>query len=155
MLVSAEGIVESVSAAITRLTGIDQEDVLGSAFGVPVVDEDQDHVCQTLRASTSGTALTTTVRVHVPSRGASVPLELAVVNLLDDPTVGGYVVTAHDVTEQVAVETELRAALSLLHATLDSTADGILVVDSDGHITSFNRRFVGDVASGRRRPHRT
>ena len=64
------------------------------------------------------------------------------VDLLDDPTVGGYVVSAHDVTERVAVETELRAALSLLHATLDSTADGILVVDADGHITSFNRRFA-------------
>ena len=70
------------------------------------------------------------------------PLELAVVNLLDDPTVGGYVVSAHDVTERVAVETELREALSLLHATLDSTADGILVVDADGRITSFNRRFA-------------
>ncbi len=32
--------------------------------------------------------------------------------------------------------------LSLLTATLDSTADGILVVDLEGHIASFNRRFV-------------
>ncbi|MBV8951798.1 MAG: PAS-domain containing protein, partial [Actinobacteria bacterium] len=34
------------------------------------------------------------------------------------------------------------ANLSLLTATLDSTADGILVVDPEGRITSFNRRFV-------------
>jgi diguanylate cyclase (GGDEF)-like protein/PAS domain S-box-containing protein len=54
----------------------------------------------------------------------------------------GYVVSAHDVTDRVAVENELRGALSLLHATLDSTADGILVVDANGRITSFNRRFV-------------
>jgi diguanylate cyclase (GGDEF)-like protein/PAS domain S-box-containing protein len=142
MLVSADGIVESVSAAITRLTGIDQEDVLGTALRALVLDDDQHLVCETLKASTSGAAETTTVRVHAPARGGSVPLELAVVNLLDDPTVGGYVVSAHDVTERVAVETELREALSLLQATLDSTADGILVVDADGHITSFNRRFA-------------
>src|SRR5689334_16160187 len=142
MLVSAEGIVESVSAAITRLTGIDQEDVLGTALRALVVDDDQHLVCETLTASTSGAAETTTVRVHAPARGGFVPLELAVVNLLDDPTVGGYVVSAHDVTERVAMETELREALSLLHATLDSTADGILVVDATGRITSFNRRFA-------------
>jgi len=38
-------------------------------------------------------------------------------------------------------EGELEDALSLLHATLDATADGILVVDHDGRITSTNRRF--------------
>jgi len=37
--------------------------------------------------------------------------------------------------------TELLDTLSLLHATLDATADGILVVDLDGRITSVNRRF--------------
>ena len=39
-------------------------------------------------------------------------------------------------------EAELRDTLSLLHATLDATADGVLVVDNEGRITSFNRRFV-------------
>ena len=38
-------------------------------------------------------------------------------------------------------ERELGKALSLLTATLDSTADGILVVDNDGKITGTNGRF--------------
>ena len=59
-----------------------------------------------------------------------VPFELTLVNLIDDPTVGGLVVTAHDVSERAAADRELRNALSLLQATLDSTADGILVVDT-------------------------
>ena len=70
-----------------------------------------------------------------------VPFELTIVNLVDDPTVGGLVVTAHDVSERVASDRELRHALSLLQATLDSTADGILVVDTDGAIAGFNDRF--------------
>jgi diguanylate cyclase (GGDEF)-like protein/PAS domain S-box-containing protein len=50
--------------------------------------------------------------------------------------------TAQDVTETKRAEEDLRATLSLLNATLDSTADGILVVDLEGHITSVNRRFA-------------
>jgi diguanylate cyclase (GGDEF)-like protein/PAS domain S-box-containing protein len=50
--------------------------------------------------------------------------------------------TAQDVTERKRAESDLSETLSLLTATLDSTADGILVVDLEGGITSFNQRFV-------------
>jgi diguanylate cyclase (GGDEF)-like protein len=50
--------------------------------------------------------------------------------------------TAQDVTDRKLAEAELSETLSLLTATLDSTADGILVVDLEGSITSFNQRFV-------------
>ena len=36
---------------------------------------------------------------------------------------------------------ELQATVSLLGATFDATADGILVVDTTGRITTFNERF--------------
>src|SRR5437868_1409483 len=39
-------------------------------------------------------------------------------------------------------ERDLRETLSLLNATFESTADGILVVDLAGHIVSFNRKFA-------------
>ncbi|HUR22969.1 MAG TPA: PAS domain S-box protein [Acidimicrobiales bacterium] len=47
-----------------------------------------------------------------------------------------------DVSERKRNEKELEETLSLLAATLDATADGILVVNPDGRITSFNRRFT-------------
>jgi diguanylate cyclase (GGDEF)-like protein/PAS domain S-box-containing protein len=37
---------------------------------------------------------------------------------------------------------ELERSLSMLQATLESTADGILVVDAGGRMVSFNRKFV-------------
>jgi PAS domain S-box-containing protein len=39
-------------------------------------------------------------------------------------------------------ERRLQHTVSLLNATLDSTADGILVVSIDGKVTSWNRKFV-------------
>jgi diguanylate cyclase (GGDEF)-like protein/PAS domain S-box-containing protein len=50
--------------------------------------------------------------------------------------------TVQDITERKQAEADILDTLSLLNATLDSTADGILVVDSDGRIRSFNRKFV-------------
>lgn len=37
---------------------------------------------------------------------------------------------------------ELALSLSLMRATLESTTDGILVVDQNGHVTDFNERFL-------------
>ncbi|MGQ0535816.1 MAG: PAS domain-containing sensor histidine kinase, partial [Methanobacteriota archaeon] len=51
--------------------------------------------------------------------------------------------SVQDVTEQKETELGLERALSLQTATLESTADGILVVDSEGRIVSFNKQFVG------------
>ena len=46
-----------------------------------------------------------------------------------------------DLTERKQAQKKSELALSLLQATLDSTADGILVVDLSGKITSYNKQF--------------
>ncbi len=54
----------------------------------------------------------------------------------------GRVWSFRDATEQTQVDRELESSLSLLRATLDATADGVLVVDHEGRVMSFNRRFL-------------
>ena len=39
-------------------------------------------------------------------------------------------------------ESQLRHSLSLLHSTLESTADGILVISTDGRVTGCNQKFM-------------
>lgn len=53
-----------------------------------------------------------------------------------------YVVAIRDHTDQRHVETELEKLIAELRATLESTADGILVTDLDGGIRSYNHLFA-------------
>ncbi|MCF2971670.1 PAS domain S-box protein [Synechococcus sp. Nb3U1] len=53
-----------------------------------------------------------------------------------------YEGTFEDITERKKAEQELQRSLSLLQATLDSTADGILAFDLKGQVLSYNQRFL-------------
>jgi PAS domain S-box-containing protein len=47
-----------------------------------------------------------------------------------------------EIQQRKISDTTLKRTLSLLNASLESTADGILVVDRDGRITNFNQNFM-------------
>ncbi|MFG6467748.1 putative bifunctional diguanylate cyclase/phosphodiesterase [Roseateles sp. BYS87W] len=53
-----------------------------------------------------------------------------------------WLVLLHDQTRRRRAEAERESLLAELRATLESTADGILVVDLAGRVRSFNRRFA-------------
>ncbi len=70
--------------------------------------------------------------------GSKVLVEIRAARLADGRSVG----VARDVTAQVGTVHELREALALVNATLESTADGILVVDDNLRIVRHNERLA-------------
>jgi len=62
--------------------------------------------------------------------------------ILQDGKIETALVIATDITDRHRAAMELERSVSLLQATLESTADGILVVDNTGKMLSFNKKFV-------------
>ena len=153
MFVSPEGVIESVSGAMTRMLGHDPEAVERQPLANIVAVPDRPALRVAIETALRGSSATHPVvqALRMLRRGGQemISYELAIVSLVDDPTVGGLIITAHDVSERVTAEMELRNSVrelretsSLLNATLESTADGILVVGTDRMITSFNSQFA-------------
>jgi diguanylate cyclase (GGDEF)-like protein/PAS domain S-box-containing protein len=69
-------------------------------------------------------------------------LEATLTNLMSEPAVRAIVANYRDITERKQADEKLKKSLSLLHGTLESTADGILVVNMEGRIETFNQKFV-------------
>jgi PAS domain S-box-containing protein len=119
MLLDEQGHVESVSAAVTRILGHDQEWVEGQSLSTFVHERDRDRLedalGQALAASGRkvGSATVQLDMVHATS-DEPVPFELNIVNLLDDPTVVGMVVSAHDISRLRSSLTQLEEAQAQL-----------------------------------------
>ncbi|MCC3472105.1 MAG: EAL domain-containing protein [Microcoleus sp. PH2017_15_JOR_U_A] len=66
----------------------------------------------------------------------------ATVDIIKFERKASILVTAFDISHRKLAELELETSLSLLQATIESTADGILAVDGSGKVVSFNRKFA-------------
>ncbi|MGH2711073.1 MAG: PAS domain S-box protein, partial [Actinomycetota bacterium] len=73
--------------------------------------------------------------------GSEFPVELAITAIENGgrPLFAAYL---RDITARRQRDEEMRTSVSLLNATLESTADGILVVNREGTIVNFNHKFV-------------
>jgi diguanylate cyclase (GGDEF)-like protein/PAS domain S-box-containing protein len=135
----------SWSDQLCRLLGVDPDDLTPSleAFLSRVHPEDRDAVDAEVRgALVDGTPHARDFRVLLPDGTTGWVHGRGQVTVRVDGRPAVMSGTVQDVTERKRAEAELREALSLLSATLDSTADGILVVDHEGRIRSCNRKFA-------------
>jgi diguanylate cyclase (GGDEF)-like protein/PAS domain S-box-containing protein len=166
MLLDATGRIESVSAAITRHLGHDQELVEGRPLVEFVSPHDRSTMAGALSRAVdapSWSSSPTVVEVELLRRGGSdtVPFELSIVNLLDDPTVRGLVVSGHDITQLRATRDALDEVTALdaltglpnratlrahLERCLENPTTAVVFLDLDGFrpVNEEHGQAVGD-----------
>ncbi len=111
MLLGPDGVVQSVSGAVTRALGHDPEEVCGRPLQAIVHEQDHAVIAAAVAAAVDsvagGPAITVEVLLSRAGRAGPVPFELTIVSLLDDPTVGGLVVSGHDISRLRAAQDAL------------------------------------------------
>ena len=111
MLLTGTGVVESVSAALTRMLGHDPELVCGRPLLGIVAPDDRPLVEAAIRAAAEAPSGSEPITVEAllvrAADHAVVPFELTIVSLLDDPTVGGLVLSGHDISRLRAAQESL------------------------------------------------
>jgi PAS domain S-box-containing protein len=132
-----------LSASTERVTGYRPEELAGRSSLALVHPDEVEAVGRFQRDVLARPGAVARRLVRFRHRdGAVRHVAIDAVNQVDTPGVAGMVLHVRDVTETRRAEAERERSLSLLEATLESTADGILVVDREGRIARFNQKFA-------------
>ncbi len=134
---SENGVILDASDRLARMLGWEPKEIIGRPVLDFIAPESRGLVEQNMRAGVEGPYEHLAVRRD----GTVFPVEVRAMAI---PFHGRMVRVAaiHDITERKTAEENFKRALSLLGATLEATADGILVVDTQGKIVRSNRKFA-------------
>ena len=139
----AQGRWTFVNAAVRRIYGYEPAEMLGRPFTDFLTPAQAEIDLAAFARIKAGTPHFNYETVHQRKDGSPVWLNFNAMVLCDkEGEVLGTTGTAQDVSERRRSEIARDLSLSLTRATLESTADGILVINSEGKIETFNRVFV-------------
>ena len=130
----------AVNRAAVQMLGLDAAALLGQPIE-SLVSTPEDALFWFEAANDARATLNSdTLMRHADGRTVWVTRQISFVKT--DGGDGFWLIAMHDQSRQRQSEEEREALVAELQATLESTADGILVADLAGRMRSFNRRFA-------------
>ncbi len=146
-MIEAVWIIDAIELRILAVNRVAAE-LLGlpasSLIGKPVVElaatPEDLYFWEDVAAGRSDHILSETLLVH--ANGNTIPVERRVSRITLNDAASIFVVGIRDQSEERRIESELEKLVAELRATLESTADGILVTDLEEVIRGYNQRFA-------------
>lgn len=143
-LVSPEGRWRKVNKELCHIVGYPAEELLTKSFQDITHPDDLNAdlklVEETLRGERDSYKME---KRYFHKDGSVIWINLTVSLVRDkDNNPLFFVSQIEDITERKRTQRDLELSLSLTRATIESTADGIFVVDNSGKITNYNQQFL-------------
>jgi diguanylate cyclase (GGDEF)-like protein/PAS domain S-box-containing protein len=133
-----DGRIEFANAAAERVLGYPAESLMGRQFEELLAADEPGPFGESFRRS----SIRSMERRFTGSDGRQVDLMMSLAPVIHHGEPAGAVILGRDMREQKDAEREVKQAVTLLESTLDSTADGILVIGGGGRVLTYNRRFA-------------
>lgn len=141
LAIAEDGSIRIANAAASRLFGMAEDKLVGSDHRALLSAGFRNEVAQIFRHLQGPEPVQPREVFGVHSDGTEFAAEMAG-SLLGSPDGPLLLVSIRSTSHRKAADADLREAMSLLTATLESTADGILVISSDGSVAGFNDQFL-------------
>jgi PAS domain S-box-containing protein len=145
LIIDADGTIAFVNASAERMFDYAREELVGRPHGVLLAGSFDERFEEAEATADADQVRQIGADLDVHGRrkdGSEFPIEINYRRMRSDGGATQVAASVRDVSRRREAETDLRAAMSLLSATLESTADGILVVSAEGRVAGANERFA-------------
>lgn len=143
LAVNADGTIKMANAAASKLFGYTRAELIGSDHWLLLSEgfRSETRLLQEHLQAQPDKPLPPREVYGLHRDGTEFAAEVAG-SLLDDGGSQVLLVSVRSTEHRKGADADLLEAMSLLTATLESTADGILVISSDGSVAGFNHQFL-------------
>ena len=143
LLLAADGTIKFVNSAAERLFGYPREKMLGADHNLLLSEDERGGFLRIFgrlgRGSEAGRRPFAAAGRHRDGSELALEITCSLVTLDDGAAMA---VAVRDGSHREDTDSGRRLAVSLLDATLETTADGIVVVSNEGLITGVNDRYL-------------
>lgn len=139
------GMITYISRSVEKVTGYRPDELIGRMIGDILGAETKQAMDEAMDAVVNPAAGTVPVRYKTFRKdGQTLWLESRIIPVIDPATGARLSCTdvARDITRKKVAEDQLERANSLLQTLMDASPSGIIMVDDDTKITSYNLTFA-------------
>ena len=131
-----QGRIEVANRAACSLLGYEESELAGKSIE-DLLALEADVASKLVRKSIRNAEF-----VFATRDGERIDMTMSFAPIVHEGEPAGAVIIGRDIRDKKRAEREVLQAVTLLQSTLDSTADGILVVGDGGKVMTYNQRFV-------------